>query len=237
MQSVTEMAKTMFMILLVSYIASQVTAQGNATIYGYIRDDVSGMPYTNREVKIFSSDDHTTPEAITQTNASGYYSMQVPAGRYYNVVVQIGEGFSDSSMTGMLAEGGVNQVNFIGHVETHVETRVIEKYGFWMVVVVAFVILGIIFADQIFLRKKRLLSELEQEKQKIEAKLEQNEKIDDVDDISKLKKERDQVEYMINLTKIKFHKRKIDEESFREIARDYQKKLIEIEAKLDRLKK
>ena len=42
---------------------------------------------------------------------------------------------------------------------------------------------------------------------------------------------------MITLTKAKFHRREIDEESFREITRDQQEKLIELESEIKELEK
>ncbi|MFH0860989.1 MAG: carboxypeptidase-like regulatory domain-containing protein [Candidatus Altiarchaeota archaeon] len=213
--------------------ASDILAQDNATIQGYVMDDISSMPYSNVEVMVFSSDDHASPVANAMTNASGYYSVQVPAGRHYRVVIS-GRDFSDSYTTKLLEEGVVYPINFKGQVETNVEARVVEKYGFWIVVVVALVILSIILADQFFLRRRRIISGLERESRELETRIEKTE-IKEGDEVSRLRKERDQIGYMINLTKIKFHKRNIDEESFREIVRDYQKKLIEIEAKLNEL--
>jgi hypothetical protein len=50
--------------------------------------------------------------------------------------------------------------------------------------------------------------------------------------IKRLLSEKRTVEEMIELAKVKYHKRKLDEESFREIVRDNQKRLIEIETKI-----
>jgi len=54
-------------------------------------------------------------------------------------------------------------------------------------------------------------------------------------ELMKLKNEKDEIEGLIDLAKEKYHMRKIDQESFREIVRDHQKKLIEIESKMSRI--
>ena len=55
-------------------------------------------------------------------------------------------------------------------------------------------------------------------------------------EIVELEKQRKELQDMVDLTKKKYHRREIDEGSFREIVRDYQKKLIELEAKMDEIK-
>jgi len=59
-------------------------------------------------------------------------------------------------------------------------------------------------------------------------------KLVDIDKTSMLIKRKEDIEYMINLSRIKYYKRRIDKESFREIIKDYQKQLIEIEAELNK---
>jgi len=60
---------------------------------------------------------------------------------------------------------------------------------------------------------------------------------DDVGELDKLQKEKRDIEELIELAKKKYHSRKLDEESFREIVRDHQKKLIEIESKISNMEK
>jgi len=50
--------------------------------------------------------------------------------------------------------------------------------------------------------------------------------------LQELKRKRDEITNLITLTKKTYHQRKIDEESFREIVKDYQQQLIEIEGKI-----
>ena len=54
-------------------------------------------------------------------------------------------------------------------------------------------------------------------------------------ELTRLRDEKKSIEEMIKLAQVKFHKRKLDEESFREIVRDEQKKLIEVEARMQDL--
>jgi len=54
-------------------------------------------------------------------------------------------------------------------------------------------------------------------------------------EIKMLQREKEEIEHMIKIAKVKFHQRELDEESFREIVRDHQKKLIEIETKMDEI--
>ncbi len=56
-------------------------------------------------------------------------------------------------------------------------------------------------------------------------------------ELNRLNDEKRSIEGMIKLAHIKFNKRKLDEESFREIVRDHQKKLIEIEMQINDLGK
>ncbi len=59
--------------------------------------------------------------------------------------------------------------------------------------------------------------------------------VSEATELSKLQDERKTLEEMIILAKKKYHKRKLDEESFREIVKDPQKKLIEIETKINQI--
>ncbi len=56
-------------------------------------------------------------------------------------------------------------------------------------------------------------------------------------ELNRLNNEKRSLEEMIKLAHIKFNKRKLDGESFREIVRDHQKKLIEIETQINNLGK
>jgi len=57
------------------------------------------------------------------------------------------------------------------------------------------------------------------------------------DELTLLQNEKDHLEELVKRTKIKYHKRELDEESFREIVKDYQKQLMEINVKIWELEK
>jgi len=57
------------------------------------------------------------------------------------------------------------------------------------------------------------------------------------DERMKLQREKERIEELIKKAKIKYRKREIDETSFRDIMKDYQKELMEITLKLSELKK
>lgn len=55
-------------------------------------------------------------------------------------------------------------------------------------------------------------------------------------ELEKLEKERDIIQELIKKAKLMYHKREIDEESFREIIKDYQKQMMENSMKIKELK-
>jgi hypothetical protein len=57
------------------------------------------------------------------------------------------------------------------------------------------------------------------------------------EDLKKLHEQKEHIEELIKRTKVKYHKREIDEESFREIVKDYQKQLMETNVKIWELEK
>ncbi len=57
------------------------------------------------------------------------------------------------------------------------------------------------------------------------------------DELTKLQEQREHIEELIKRTKVKYHKRELDEESFREIVKDYQKQLMETNVKIWELEK
>ncbi len=219
-------------VLLLISACLHASAESNAAIYGYVTDKNTGKPYANTRVEIFYADDHSKPIATLTTDLKGYYNATVPADKNYDIYVRVGK--KHPQQTVYVGEGYVQQVDFEINMQSVGGGDITEEGGFWIVVAVAVIILGVVLLDQLYLRKRRVMRELEMERQKLEKKL--GNEIEGVEDeLTTLKKERDRIEYMINLTKTKFHKRKLDEESFREIVRDYQKKLIEIETRIKEL--
>jgi hypothetical protein len=209
----------------------QTSADSNATIYGYVKETGTGRPYENVRVDIFYADDHSKAVATLTTDGKGYYNTTVTGDMGYDIYVRVG---NRNFHRPIYIEGGsIKGVDFEITIKSVFESLT-EEGGLWIVVVVAIIILGIILLDQIYLRKRRVMRELELERKKLEERLE-IEVDGPEDELMKLKKDRDRIQYMINLTKTKFHKRKLDEESFREIVRDYQKRIIEIETRITEL--
>ncbi len=83
-----------------------------------------------------------------------------------------------------------------------------------------------------FKEKEALGKILEEEKSKVGIISKE-----DKEKLRQLKNEKKQIEDLIETVKQKYYTRKIDEESFRKIVRDYEKKLIEIEMKIKESKR
>jgi 5-hydroxyisourate hydrolase-like protein (transthyretin family) len=218
-------------VLIISLIGC-CTAAGTATIKGYVLDGKTGAPRTNTRVDVFRSEDHSRPVVFTRTDEKGFYSVTVPSGSYYDVYVRLGDVNPDQRTKTVVEDYGVYTLNFEIYSESTFSGKAAERYGFWAVVLIAVIILLLILADQFFFRRKRILKELETKQMMLQSELDEGRAVGD--GLSKLKYEKNELDYKINLARIKYHKHEIDEESFREIMRDYQKRLIEIEAKLNR---
>ena len=63
----------------------------------------------------------------------------------------------------------------------------------------------------------------------------ENSEVKTEDEKTKLQKEKERIEELIKKTKIKYRTRELDEQSFREILKDYQKELMEITLRLSEL--
>lgn len=50
-----------------------------------------------------------------------------------------------------------------------------------------------------------------------------------------LQKENEEIKSLVDMAKLKYHKRKLDEESLRELTRGYQKRLIEVETRIEEI--
>ena len=53
--------------------------------------------------------------------------------------------------------------------------------------------------------------------------------------VEDLKREKDRIQELINIAKRKYHRRQLDEESFREIVRDNQVKIIQLQQQINDL--
>lgn len=56
-------------------------------------------------------------------------------------------------------------------------------------------------------------------------------------ELDELKRKKQEIEEMIRIAKVKYFKRKLDEDSYKALVSDNQKKLIEVEARIDELEK
>lgn len=59
----------------------------------------------------------------------------------------------------------------------------------------------------------------------------------DDSELKRLQREKEEIEEMIRIAKVKFYKRKLDEESYKSIVKDNQEKLIKIEAEINGLER
>lgn len=104
-----------------------------------------------------------------------------------------------------------------------------EPYSTLIIVVVIFVILTIIAVAVLLLYLYIIVGYVHNNiigKQQIEP-------VDYEMEIVQLQNRKKELEEMIKIATHKFHRRKLDDQSFREIVRDQQGKLIEIEAKIN----
>lgn len=221
------------LILILSTVS--VNSGSNSTIEGYVLDRDDGKPFVGVTVDIFLSSDHSTPVASCVTDDRGYYNATLPSNENYDIYVRLGK--ENPSQTVYLSGGEIREVKFRIHMESISEDGLQDDPGLWIVIIVALFILLVILVDQIFLRRGRAIKELEREREKLESRLREEvvSEPEEDDELTALMKERDKLEYMINMCRLKYHKRALDEESFREIVRDYQKRLIEIEARIKEL--
>jgi len=85
--------------------------------------------------------------------------------------------------------------------------------------------------------EKKLISEIrgEQMRKRFWEKLEKSFEPEGESELEKLRAEKKRLDGMIELTKSKYHRREIDETGFKNIITEYQKQLIEIEAKIGKL--
>ncbi len=203
----------MRLVLAVSVVvllsASYAAAEGTATIEGYVRDSNSGNSIPGLRVDVYSADDHGNIVGGGRTDGNGFYSVNVSAGRYYDVYLRTEVGNPNQRTTEDVREGAVYPVNFNVAVESSYQNTIIDKYGIGIVIAVALLVVILIVYDQVSSRKKSRGP-----------------------DLGELRRERDQLREMVNMAKAKYHRREIDEESFREITRDQQERLIELESRI-----
>jgi len=195
-------------LLAIILIASLSSAQSHATLQGYVRDGNSGESIPEVKVDVYLSQDHGKTVASTSTDEKGFYILTVPPGEYYDVYLRTGEVNPNQRTSQAVQANGVYTLNFNIVAESAYSSSVVEKYGVSAIVILAFILFAIILYDRLASRKPT--------KQ----------------DTASLRKQKDEIQGMLDLARYKYHHREIDEESFRAITKDQQEKLIELEARL-----
>jgi len=181
-------------------------------VQGYVKDAKTGKSMAGVKVDVYPSQDHSIAVAAVETDSKGFYSVTVPPGSYYDVYLVVGDVNPNQRTTSATEAGGVYTINFNMDSESNYSNSVVDKYGVEIVIGVAALILLLIVVDQVMGRRSSKAP-----------------------GASDLKRQRDQIAEMINLAKGKYHRREIDEESFREITRDQQERIIELESKIKAL--
>ncbi len=223
--------KKSFILFLVTALLATATAEQNAVIYGYVLDEKTGTPLDNVQVDIFMSEDPSRAVVSKHTDSRGFFNTSVQGNKNYDIYIRLGEKNPKQSV--YVSSGAIQKVNFIVSMERISEQDIIEQPYFLVFVAIAVLVIGVILFDEVYMRHRKI-SALETDKEKLKSRIESTVELDEV---STLEKKRDRIELMIKMAQLKFHKRQIDDESFREIVRDKQKDLIEIEARLSELKK
>lgn len=180
-----------------------------ATIEGAVQDAKTGQSIPGVTVDIYSSEDHSSPLHTLTTDEKGYYSVNVQTGRFYDVYLRVGETNPNQRTPEPVKQNGVYTINFQISTESSYADSVVEKYGFGIVLLAAGLLFLVILIDQA-------------------ASMRKNKGPTSKD----LLREKQALQEMIELTRQKYHRREIDDESYREITRDQQKKLIELESRI-----
>ncbi|MEA1924372.1 MAG: hypothetical protein U9M95_00725 [Candidatus Altiarchaeota archaeon] len=224
------MKKTVILFL-VALLLAAAGAEQKATIYGYVLDEKTGTPLDKVVVEIFASDDPSKAIVSKYTDSKGFFNTSVEGNRNYEIYVRLGGKNPKQSV--YVTSGAMQEIKFIVSMERISEQNIIEQPYFLIFAVIAVLVIGVILFDEVYMRRRKI-SALETDKERLKSRIDSTVELDEV---SALEKKRDRIELMIKMAQLKFHKRKLDDESFREIVRDKQKDLIEIEARLSELKK
>jgi hypothetical protein len=197
--------------LLVLLLAASCAAQEQyATLQGYVKDSKTGRSLADVRVDVYRSDDHGNVLTSAKTDERGFYSMQAPPGAYYDVYLRMGDVNPNQRTGEPAAARGVYTLNFNIASESNYQQSIVEGYGPQLAAAAGALILLAIVADQILSRRRRPREPGAED----------------------LKRQRQQIEEMMALAKGKFHRREIDEESYREITRNQQERLLELETRL-----
>jgi len=205
--------RTSSVIVIALLAAHACCSQGDySVIQGYVTDLKTGASIQSVKVEVFDSQDHSKPQVSAVTDQKGFYSVEVPVGSYYDVYLVSGEARPNQRTTEAVRAGVVYTVNFKIDSESDYSATIVEKYGIELAAGAAAVFLLAVAADQLLLRRRPKAPGLKE-----------------------LKDERDRILQMLEMAKTKYHRREMDEDSLRQITKDKQERLIELESKIREL--
>jgi uncharacterized membrane protein len=199
------MDKILSCLVLAAFLQS--VAAESATLEGYVQDGNTGKSMHAVIVEVYKSEDHSRVVNNTLTDGKGFYSLSVAPGPFYDVYLRMGGGSHNQRTTEAVKADGVYKLNFNIVTESSYENTIVERYGLGLVVLVAILVLALIILDLAY-SKRRSPS------------------------LADLKKEKEEIEKMVEISREKYHKREIDEETFKSISAGKQERLIEIESKI-----
>ncbi len=202
------MMRAFFALLVFLCLPLSASSQDYGEISGLVRDVDTGAAMEGLRVDVYASGEYDTPVASSFTDSKGRYFVNVSSGRYYDAYLRYGES-NPSMRTPEAVRGGRSyELNFNIKESSNLTEVVVEKYGIWVVVLVAVVVLGLFASDVLFSKKRPKKS------------------------LQELKKERDDIKKVLDISHEKYLGREIDEETFRGISKDKQERLIEIESSI-----
>ncbi|MFH0862522.1 MAG: carboxypeptidase-like regulatory domain-containing protein [Candidatus Altiarchaeota archaeon] len=196
--------------ILVFALCSLVCAEGSTLIEGTVQDGNTGKSISEVTVEAYRSEDHSKAVNSTKTDEKGGYSMSVEPGVYYDVYLRTGDQSPNQRTNEAVKQDGVYKLNFNIVGESTFEGKIVEKYGLGLVLLAVAVVIGAIAWDHLGSKNRGPTPD-------------------------ELKAEKAEIEKMIEMTRVKYHKRQIDEETLKNIVKDKQERLIEIESKIREL--
>ena len=184
-----------------------VWAEGSTLIEGTVQDGNTGKSIPGVAVEVYRSEDHSRAVNSTKTDEKGDYSVSVEPGFYYDVYLRTGDASPNQRTNEAVKPDGMYKLNFNIVGESTFEGKIVEKYGLGLVLLAVAVVIGVIAWDHLGSKKAGpTLKDMTAEKAEIEK--------------------------MLEMTRVKYHKRQIDEETLKNIVKDKQERLIELESKI-----
>ncbi len=200
------------LLFLVLFVNHAVCAQDLAVIQGVVTDGGTGESLAGISVVVYAAEDHSKPVNAEITDETGHYIITVPPGKFYDIYLRLGDSNPNQRTPEAVNSGVEYNLNFKIMRESSFSNEIIETYGVWIVVAFAGIFFLIVVYDSLIGKRKKSPS---------------------VKDLEKQKKE---IENVLEIARTKYHKREIDEGSFKQITTDKQQKMIELESKIQSLK-